>query len=609
MGPLLDAVHARGESTYLEDQPVSFHRRLPDEEMFWTFSWSPLEDEDGRIAGALHPAVETTGRVLAERRLGLLRDLALAAGTAVRAADACVRAVEALGAHRADVPFAGVYLLDAVPGLGVPVAARLVASTGLRDVPAVFPDEVDLTDSAYTAWPLIEATRSATPATVALEGLAAEAVVHPHLPTIGLVVPLLQPGRPTPVALLALGLNPRLPLDDAHSDFLELLASQLATAVTTAALHEQQYDVALTLQRSMLPDASLASVGLDIATRYLPGASEVEVGGDWYDVVPLGAGRTALVIGDVMGRGVHAAAVMGQLRTAVRAYAQLDLPPARVLELLDRLVEHVSEESDIGQIVTCAYGVHDAGDATLTLASAGHPPAVLLRGGQPVLWEGPVGPPLGSGAGQYDGVTVPFGGGSGLLLYTDGLIEDRQHDIDVGLGRLLEAVTSAGTSDLERLADAALAVQEGDQSDDVALLAVRVPDAGTALSLVLDLRGDARASRAARRATVAALTRWGADPDVVDGAALVVAELVNNAVTHTGRPRQLRLRHLTDRLVVEVGDADPRAPHRAGQDTSAEGGRGLLILAGLTSDWGVRHDGLGKVVWCELALTTRPSAP
>ena len=605
MGPMLAAVYDRAESSYLEDLPVSFHRRVPDEEMFWTFSWSPLRDEDGAVAGALHPAVETTGRVLADRRLRLLRDLATSAGQTSRLQDACDRAVAVLGEHSLETPLSAIYLVEDVPVHDVPSTARRAAQSGVLPTSDAFPREVDLTSWTYTAWPLAEAAarrRLQVVSRLQLDVRDLTSWPWPTSSTTGLVLPLLQPGSAVPMALLAVALSPRRPVDDEQLDFLQLLAGQLATSLATASLHEQQYTVALALQRSMLPDAVARSSTstLEVAARYSPGAADVEVGGDWYDVIGLGAGRTALVIGDVMGRGVHAAAVMGQLRAAVRAYSQLDLPPQEVLDLLGRMVEHLSEDRDIGQIVTCIYAVHDAEQSTLTLASAGHPPALLFDGRDCHEMRVPVGPPLGTGEHGYQTVTVPFRPGSGLLLYTDGLIERRDSDIDVGVRRLRSVVTATGAEDLERLADRVMVVGDGAQDDDVAVLAVRVPHADVPLPFQLDLRSDPRAARSARRATTQVLSAWSLGQEVVEAAALVVAELVNNAVTHAGRPQQLRLRLLTDRLVVEVGDTDPRPPQPLAGGPGDEGGRGLLILAALASDWGVRPLGRGKVVWCEL---------
>ena len=606
MGPMLAAVYERAESSYLEDLAVSFHRRVPDEEMFWTFSWSPLRDEDGDVAGALHPAVETTDRVLAERRLRLLRDLATSAGQSTHVQEACDRAVAVLGEHAEDIPLSAVYLVEQVRSRGVPDTARRVAQDGVLPDSDVFPREVDLTEATFTAWPLAAAASSGRPQVV--EGFALQRSALTRWPwhassTAAVVLPLPRAGAAGPVALLALTLSPRHPLDDGQLDFLQLLAGQLATSLATAALHEQQSTVALALQRAMLPSAVAGSSDLlHVAARYVPGSEDVEVGGDWYDVVPLGAGRTALVIGDVMGRGVHAAAVMGQLRAAVRAYAQLDLPPERVLDLLDRLVEHVSEARDVGQIVTCMYAVHDSGDATLTLASAGHPPALLLDGGSCDTVQVPVGAPLGSGVSGHRSVTIPFRPGAGLLLYTDGLVERRDTDIDVGIARLVDAVRATGSDDLERLADVAMTVRQGPQDDDVALLAVWAPRADLPRPRRFDLGGDPQAARSARQAASQVLRGWSVDEDLVDTAALVVTELVNNAITHAGGPEQLRLRRLTDRLVVEVGDTDPRPPQLVAGGPGDEGGRGMMILAALTSDWGVRFDGNRKIVWCELPL-------
>lgn len=625
MGPLVTAATQQGQASYLQDLPVSFDREVPDQEMFWTFSWSPLRDEQGRVAGALHPAVETTGRVLTERRLALLRDLATSVGQALDVPEACRRAVAVLDEHRQDVPLSAVSLIDERQGLGVSVTARLAASSPLREVASVFPAEVDLQGATYTQWPLVQAVTSVDAAGVRtalhLDAAVLLDPVWPDPPTTGVVLPLVRAGSREPFALLALGLTPRLPLDQAHATFLQLLGGQLSVALATAALHEQQYHVAVTLQRSLLPGTP-HSAALEVTARYQPGEDDTTVGGDWYDVVPLGPTRTALVIGDVMGDGVAAAAVMGQVRAAVRAYAQLDLPPQQVLQLLDQLVENLFEARDTTQIVTCIYAVYDSANATLTLANAGHPPAVLLHNGSPQLWNGPLGAPLGSTSGQYAQTTWPFPEGAGLVLYTDGLIEGRGRDVDAGIDHLLTVLESttattgisgaSGTGDtggtddrdLERLADAALTVRSPGHQDDVALLVVRATGPNLPAAASVDLRGDNRAARTARHLVTVTLTSWGVAMGVVDDATLLADELVTNAVSHTTRPRRLRLRLLTDRVVIEVSDADPRPPIRLQAHATSEGGRGLLILTAITSAWGVRADGTSKTVWCEVPLDT-----
>ncbi len=181
-------------------------------------------------------------------------------------------------------------------------------------------------------------------------------------------------------------------------------------------------------------------------------------------------------------------------------------------------------------------------------------------------------------------------------------MEERNSDIDEGIAQLVHALDATRDEDLERLADAALRGRDDRQHDDVALLAVRVREADLPVPVVVDLHGNARAARLVRRATSAALEGWAVSAAVADVAVLLAAELVNNAITHTGRPRQLRLRLLAGRIVIEVSDGDVRPPRRLIQDASAEGGRGLMILAALASTWGVRFEGSGKIVWCELPL-------
>ncbi|EFL33176.1 magnesium or manganese-dependent protein phosphatase [Streptomyces viridochromogenes DSM 40736] len=206
------------------------------------------------------------------------------------------------------------------------------------------------------------------------------------------------------------------------------------------ASERRQRETAVTLQRSLLPQELEEPDDLRIAATYHPGGTEAAVGGDWYDVITLGGGRTALVIGDVMGRGVRAAAVMGQLRTAVRAYARLDLPPHEVLQLLDGL----AAEIDANQIATCAYAVHDPNEGKLVYASAGHLP-ILVRdeNGTVLRAEEPTGPPLGTGGWMHTSGSIPLSPGSTAVLYTDGLVERRDADLDEGIAALERALSGA----------------------------------------------------------------------------------------------------------------------------------------------------------------------
>ncbi|GAA1199824.1 SpoIIE family protein phosphatase [Kitasatospora gansuensis] len=229
---------------------------------------------------------------------------------------------------------------------------------------------------------------------------------------------------------------------------------------------------AVTLQRSLLPQKLEQPDGLTVAATYQPGGAEAAVGGDWYDVIGLGGGRTALVIGDVMGRGLRAAAVMGQLRTAVRAYARLDLPPHEVMTLLDGL----AMEIDANQIATCTYAVWDPAPSTLVYASAGHLP-LLLRcpDGTVLRGEEQNGPPLGTGGGTHLSHTLRLLPGTTGVLYTDGLVERRDEDIDQGIDQLAHTLAGAvGTPDVvcSRLLRA-MGVSS-DHDDDVAVLAFQL---------------------------------------------------------------------------------------------------------------------------------------
>lgn len=324
---------------------------------------------------------------------------------------------------------------------------------------------------------------------------AAEAL--PELGTMG-VLPLMDQvirgGSPRSVkARCILGLTgnryynvscvPLGPGDTAETDaegppsgvliFAAEVTDQVLAAARLREAERRQREAAVTLQRSLLPQKLDQPADLRVAATYQPGGAEAAVGGDWYDVIAIDGGRTALVIGDVMGRGLRAAAVMGQLRTAVRAYARLDLPPHEVMRLLDGL----AMEIDANQIATCTYAVWDPCRRTLTYASAGHLP-VLLRcpDGTILRSEEQNGPPLGTGDGLHVSHTLRLLPGTTGVLYTDGLVERRDEDIDEGLDLLARTLTGAvGAPEVicARLLRAMGVTSEHD--DDVAVLAFQLP--------------------------------------------------------------------------------------------------------------------------------------
>jgi len=279
-----------------------------------------------------------------------------------------------------------------------------------------------------------------------------------------LAVPLIARGEVLGTLSLYRTVNER-PFDEQDRVLASELAARAAICIDNARLYGRERTTALTLQRSLLPPAPARQEGLDIAARYLPALSEV--GGDWYDVLPLGPGRTGLVVGDVMGKGVQAAAIMGQLSTATRALARLDLPPAELLHHLDDLT------GSLDTIATCAYGVVDLGRGTCALSSAGHLPPVLIHpDGAAELLDIPGGVPLGVGGVDFGTAEVEFTTGALLALYTDGLVENRGESIDVGLHTLTRLLQSSRRP-LEQTSDMLLNALRPEPDDDVALLLVR----------------------------------------------------------------------------------------------------------------------------------------
>ncbi|MFE7173601.1 SpoIIE family protein phosphatase [Streptomyces sp. NPDC057616] len=372
------------------------------------------------------------------------------------------------------------------------------------------------------------------------------------------------------------------------------------------ASERSQRETAVTLQRSLLPQELEQPDDLRIAATYQPGGTEAAVGGDWYDVITLGGGRTALVIGDVMGRGVRAAAVMGQLRTAVRAYARLDLPPHEILQLLDGL----AAEIDANQIATCVYAIHDPNEGRLVYASAGHLP-ILVRdeSGTVLRADEPTGPPLGTGGWMHASGSVPLGSGATAVLYTDGLVERRDEDLDEGIASLERALAGAtGTPQVvcDRLVRSAGVT--ADHDDDVAVLVLQHPartgpDSDLFRNAALELLGGVEAAPRARAFASGVLTSWRFPSELHDLGVLAASELVANSLQHGTPPMRLRLRRTDRRLIIEVTDGDDHLPRRRRAEAADESGRGIAIVATIASTWGSRRTpGGGKAVWCEFLL-------
>ncbi|WP_344343619.1 GAF domain-containing SpoIIE family protein phosphatase, partial [Kitasatospora putterlickiae] len=266
------------------------------------------------------------------------------------------------------------------------------------------------------------------------------------------------------------------PFDARDVAIAEELVARAAVCIDNARLYRREHERTLALQRSLLPTEMTTAVGLEIARRYLPSNNNTEVGGDWFDVIPLPGNRTALVIGDVMGRGLRAATVMGQLRTVLRTLAMLDLSPSAVLTALDDTVCAMAGDSpqDEVYLATCLYAVYDAVTKHCMFANAGHLPPVLLSPGLSArMLDVPPNPPLGVGGEPFEEVELTLPGGAVLGLFTDGLVESRKHHIDEGLRTLRTALSAEGMG-LERLCDHVLGeLSPHHGEDDIALLMAR----------------------------------------------------------------------------------------------------------------------------------------
>ncbi|MFD3326717.1 PAS domain S-box protein [Streptomyces sp. NPDC058701] len=373
-----------------------------------------------------------------------------------------------------------------------------------------------------------------------------------------------------------------------------------------AELYEQQRHVALTLQRSLMGSPPEVP-GMATASRYFPARQGAGVGGDWFDLIPLGGGRVGVMIGDVMGRGLEAAAVMGQLRSASHALAKTGMPPWQLMRALDAVVSELPD-----QFVTCCYLVVDADAAELTVCSAGHLPVLMATpDGHVSRLPVDVSVPLGVGEVPHGESRHTVEPGSVLALYTDGLVETPGSDIEEQLDVLSsafdktfgEALANAGG--LGMMADALLGemLPDADENtDDVTLLLVRVPDAPvTSQTMVLaPLPSSVGEGRRFLRSTLAA---WGTgDEQLCETACLLASELLSNAVSHSCGPVRLRLRQAGRELSVEVCDGSPVLPQARFASPDAESGRGLLLVDSLAESWGTLPTAEGKAVWFSLPL-------
>jgi PAS domain S-box-containing protein len=488
-----------------------------------------------------------------------------------------------------------------------------------------------------------------------------------------IAAPLLARGELLGVMSIALSNLTRRPdphYDGFDRDLAGAIASRVALAIDNAMLFEEERETALAFQKNLLPgDRPPRLDGLQIAWRYEPARPleshghgiQTQVGGDWYDVIPLSAGRVGIVIGDVEGRGARAAAIMGQLRAALRAFAQDDKPPAEILRKLDEWVRTMtrperprfSDEVIRPPLVSCTYFVYDAWSRVLSFANAGHAPPLLIFDGQVSELEyqgkGTLLGVRGHGVGGdvlFDEETVELKPGSTFVLYTDGLVERRTKEngdfytTEESRRMLCKALSEVARRDVETVANAAFSAVLGDIDDDVAIVVVRT----AAEELAVEERtypAEPIMVSEARRLAAETFASWGMPEDQADLACLLVSEVVTNVVLHATTapaPRRelvldgrgpgmaydeddwdlgaqlgrrepptkefrLRLRRGADSVWVEVFDSDLRLPRIRSAGETDEGGRGLYLVDQLATRWGSRPTHDGKAVWFEIPLT------
>ncbi|HWU07710.1 MAG TPA: SpoIIE family protein phosphatase [Streptomyces sp.] len=601
-------------------EPYETHLMVQGSEHIWQAAMSPVRDAVGRVQGVSVVTLDTTDQFWARRRLAALNKASMRIGstldvgrTAEELAELGIEdfadfvTVDLLAevlagdearsvAHRDRISFHRVAqrsVLEGCPESVVPLGEIHEYdrdSVVGRALTAGEPSRHTVDEEALRRWAADEPARTRSMRDNAIHSV--------------LVVPLQARGVTLGIVLFCRHRTPG-GFGTADLQLAAELVSRAAVCVDNARRYTRERATALALQRSLLPRRAARQQAVEVTARYLPNTDGAGVGGDWFDVIPLSGARVALVVGDVVGHGLHASATMGRLRTAVRTLADVDLAPEELLTQLDELVLTLDREqpADGARVAgaTCLYAVYDPAAGCCTMAGAGHPEPMLVRpDGTVEQLRLPSGPPLGVGGPAFRAAEFELSEGSWLALYTDGLIERAGGDVDSALAELRDLLGRPSHS-LEEACDTVMDVLVPEQpDDDVALLLARTRrlDAGHYASW--DLAADPAVVSDARTRASAQLRAWGLD-DAVFTTELVVSELVTNAIRYGGDPIRLRLIRDTA-LICEVFDGSSTAPHLRRARIFDEGGRGLLLVAGLTERWGTRYTGTGKTIWAEQPL-------
>ncbi|MFF3465094.1 SpoIIE family protein phosphatase [Streptomyces sp. NPDC002619] len=608
-------------------EPQHAQARVHDTEHDWSVSITPLKNADGQVRAVCLTAHRHPAGTPAGLRVRLLDEARTQIGTTLDLG----RTAQELG--DVSVPrfadFTAVDLLDSPrhtdASTAPPSGSVVLRRAALRSVPEDAPEsmaEVGRTTTYPAPSPPAECLVSGRSALYLLSADSTVARWADRDPRAAwlraygtnslMVVPLVADGCTLGVALFGRN-RPREPFGAEDLHLAEELTAQTAAGIHNARKYTRARTTTMALQRSLLPQTLPEQAALEIASRYLPATTKAGVGGDWFDVIPLSGARVALVVGDVVGHGMRASATMGRLRTAVRTLADVDLPTDELLTHLDDLVLHLSAEEGAdddpdaetagGIGTTCLYAVYDPVSRRCILARAGHPPpAVVTPDGDVRFLDVPAGPPLGLGGLPFETMETELPEGSILALYTDGLLEARDHDIDEALDKMFAELARPAAS-LDTVCDRVLsALLTHRPDDDIALLVARTRALHADRVASWDLASDPQVVAQARKYVDEQLSAWELD-DAAFFTELVVSELVTNAIRYGRPPIQLRLIHQDNTLISEVFDSGGTTPHMRRARTFDEGGRGLLLVAQLAQRWGTRHDRIGKCVWAEQSLT------
>ncbi|MER7467765.1 SpoIIE family protein phosphatase [Streptomyces sp. NPDC097981] len=470
-------------------------------------------------------------------------------------------------------------------------------------------------------FPMSEAVRTLRPVFIASREVFQQnypelwPYIEPLSVRSGVYLPLIAQGR----AIGALGLLYKRDGDFTAEErnLLVALGSGIAQSLQRAMLFEQEHDLAEGLQRAMLPRRIPAVPGALIAVRYRSARMGRDIGGDWYDVIPLDGGRVGVMIGDVEGHDTDAVAVMGQLRIVLRAYVAEGHTPGTAMARASTFLRELETE----RFATCTYAEVDLNTGMLQMVRAGHLDPVVRRGDGSchrvqVAGGLPLGLPprerSGSGSG-YPVTSFELHPGDTLVLCTDGLLERPDGAPEAGMRELMEAVSS-GPVDVEELADVLCdLVGDAGVGDDMALLLLRrrgtpAPRGGGPLRLRLT-PDDPEGPAMARHLIRAAVAAWGAG-ERSDGIELAADELMTNVLVHTDGGGHVNVRLTSEgRIRIEVEDSSSALPRRREAGDWAVSGRGLLLVDQLADEWGVEPRGSGKCVWCEFTVPGHAAAP